>query len=85
MALLNSPHAKKLLAQSRCPACGAARAELIDERLIIIAGYECSAKFMVQGDREILAHSICPAASHIAAWTLNAEVIAETDALAGAA
>lgn len=85
MSLLSSRHAKKLLAQSRCPACGAARAELIDERMIVIVGYECSAKFMVQGDREILAHSICPAASHIAAWTLNAEVVAEVGGEAGAA
>lgn len=84
MTLLSSPHAKKLLAQSRCPACGAARSELIDERMIVIATFECSARFAAQGDREIFAHTICPAASHVAAWTLNAEVIAEAGDVVGA-
>ena len=84
MALLSSKHAKKLLAQSRCPACGALRTELIDERMIVIATFECSARFAAQGEREIFAHTICPAASHIAAWTLNAEVVAETGDKAGA-
>lgn len=84
MALLSSNHAKKLLAQSRCPACGAGRSELIDEHVVVITSYACSAKFAVQGGGDIFAHSICPAASHIAAWTLNAEVIAEAGEMAGA-
>lgn len=73
MTLLSSTYAKKLLAQMRCPVCGAAREELLDERFLITAAYHCSAKFGVHGDGEIYVHTVCPAGSYLAAKTLNTE------------
>ena len=85
MTLLSSLHAKKLLKLKRCPVCGGDRIELVDDRMIIIAAYECSAQFMVTGEGQIAVHTVCPAGSYLAAWTLNAEVIAGAGETAGAA
>lgn len=76
MALLSSLYAKKLLAQKRCPVCGAEREELLDERFLMTAAYQCSSKFGVHGDGEIYVHSVCPAGSYLAAKTLNTEAAA---------
>ncbi|MFT4162831.1 hypothetical protein [Shinella sp.] len=76
MALLSSPYAKTLLAQTRCPVCGAEREELLDERFLITVAYQCTAKFGVHGEGEIYVHSVCPSGSHLAAKTLNDEAAA---------
>lgn len=79
MTLLSSIYARKLSAQTRCPVCGAKRSELLDKPPIGIASYECSAAFSVCGEQEIFPHTICPAASHLAARQLNAEARAEAE------
>ena len=79
--------AQKLLAQSRCPVCGAGRDEAIGAKCspIAICTYRCSAEFGVDGNGDIIPMNVCPAASHVAATALNKEARAEAQKQAGAA
>jgi len=79
--------AAKLAAQTRCPACGAKRAETIGAKQspIAICIYTCSAEFQVDGNGEIIPSVVCPAPSYVAASALNAESRAELQNVAGAA
>lgn len=79
--------AAKLLANRRCPVCGAARREAIGAvgSRIAICVYSCSAEFVVDVNGEIVPLNVCPAASHVAAQALNRESKAEAARKAGAA
>lgn len=79
--------AAKLAAQTRCPACGATRAETIGAKQspIAINVYACSAEFQVDGNGEIIPSTVCPAPSYVAARALNVESRADVQKLAGAA
>lgn len=84
---LATVRAEKLLAQSRCPVCGAGRVETIGAKCspIAICAYRCSAEFQVDGNGEIIPMTVCPAASYVAAQALNRESKADAVRKAGAA
>jgi hypothetical protein len=79
--------AAKLLAQSQCPVCGAARTETIggSRSPIAICVYRCTAEFEVDGNGEIIPMNVCPSGSYGAAARLNREARAEAVRQAGAA
>ena len=84
---LNIVRADKLLAQSRCPVCGAGRVETIGGKgsPIAICVYRCSAEFEVDANGEIIPMNVCPAASYVAAAQLNKEARADAVRQAGGA
>lgn len=84
---LSVVRADKLLAQSRCPVCGAGRVETIGGKgsPIAICVYRCSAEFEVDANGEIIPMNVCPAASYVAAAQLNKEARADAVRKAGGA
>ena len=84
---LSVVRAGKLLAQSRCPVCGAGRVETIGGKgsPIVICVYRCSAEFEVDGNGEIIPMNVCPSASYVAAAQLNKEARADAVRQAGGA
>lgn len=70
-------HAKLLLEQTNCPACGAAMiASARDDRdrltqpIWASVTFECSAHFVIS-DGQIIVSTPCPAPSHTAAMLMN--------------
>lgn len=79
--------AARLHDETRCPSCGARRSEMIGAKQspIAVCIYSCSAEFQVDANGEIIASTVCPTPSHVAARALNEAARAEATVKAGAA
>jgi hypothetical protein len=67
---------EKLWSVTRCPVCGAARAEIIETGRTACASFSCGARFAASADK-ILSVQPCPAGSDLAAEHLTDEAAAD--------
>ncbi|MCY1667883.1 hypothetical protein [Rhizobium sp. SL86] len=75
MTALLTSRIKTLVAQSRCPACGAQIVSGGGGIAFAISTFECGAEFVIANE-EIAVSRACPSASHVAARHLNQEAAA---------
>ncbi|MGR6430437.1 hypothetical protein ACU5AY_05900 [Rhizobium sp. PAMB 3174] len=70
---MTAAHAKILLEQTNCPACGAAKREQTNEAFapaIAMVQFECTASFATAND-QIIVSKPCPGPSRTAAMLMN--------------